>query len=376
MADTPEQSFAGYTSPNYTQVPDILFDEQLPDLSGAELKVLLYIMRRTFGFKKEADNISLNQIATGIITREGTVLDRGTGLSKSTVQVALRGLTKKRIVLATKRASAERGNEATTYQLNAGATPYTENRHRAIPKIGTGLYRKSAPQDTDVQETENDLSNYRNDLHKDQIISDKTSANVTADPRGIGNNPGLTPIGAAITKRRQSQPIQTNEQSDATVEQGRGGSAARADQSPRSGGAASGRNHARRMQQDETYQVIQAYVADFARELNDRAPLKTSTTRAYHLYQRSGLDRDGFIAQLYAARAIVKERAGSIRSVGEKDAWGVPVKQRAAYFYAVLEDLLGLRDDAPEGSQQGAGSSRTECRRLTQKDPATASRPV
>jgi hypothetical protein len=44
--------FKGYTSPNYTQVPDELFDEQLPHLSGAELKVLLYIMRRTFGFKK------------------------------------------------------------------------------------------------------------------------------------------------------------------------------------------------------------------------------------------------------------------------------------------------------------------------------------
>ena len=143
MADTPDQSFRGYTSPNYTQVPDILFDEQLPDLSGAELKVLLYIMRRTFGFKKEADNISLNQIATGIVTREGTVLDRGTGLSKSTVQVALKGLIEKRIVLATKRASVERGNEATTYQLNAGGSPYTENRHRAIPKIGTTIYRQT-----------------------------------------------------------------------------------------------------------------------------------------------------------------------------------------------------------------------------------------
>ena len=59
---TIEEVFPGYTSPNYTQVPDELFDRQLPDLSGAELKVLLYIMRRTFGFKKDADNISLNQI--------------------------------------------------------------------------------------------------------------------------------------------------------------------------------------------------------------------------------------------------------------------------------------------------------------------------
>jgi hypothetical protein len=62
MAKIPVQqlTFKGYSSPNYTPVPDELFDEQLPDLSGAELKLLLYIIRRTFGFKKESDNISLN----------------------------------------------------------------------------------------------------------------------------------------------------------------------------------------------------------------------------------------------------------------------------------------------------------------------------
>ena len=45
--------FRGFDSPNYTQVPDILFDERMAHLSGAELKVLLYIIRRTFGFKKD-----------------------------------------------------------------------------------------------------------------------------------------------------------------------------------------------------------------------------------------------------------------------------------------------------------------------------------
>ena len=47
--------FQGFTSPNYTQVPDDLFDVLLPQLVGAELKTLLYIIRRTFGFKKSSD---------------------------------------------------------------------------------------------------------------------------------------------------------------------------------------------------------------------------------------------------------------------------------------------------------------------------------
>ena len=73
----PGVRFRGYASPNYTMVPDELFDEQLPDLSGGELKALLYIMRRTFGFKKPSDDISLIQICDGITTRDGRTLDRG-----------------------------------------------------------------------------------------------------------------------------------------------------------------------------------------------------------------------------------------------------------------------------------------------------------
>src|SRR5437588_2505941 len=85
-------AFTGYASPNYTMVPDELFDEHLAFLSGAELKVLLYIIRRTFGFKKDSDSISLSQMLTGIRTRDGRALDHGVGLSKPTLLQALRSL--------------------------------------------------------------------------------------------------------------------------------------------------------------------------------------------------------------------------------------------------------------------------------------------
>ena len=64
--------FAGFSAPRYTQVPDQLFDELLSVLTGAELKVLLYICRRTFGFKKDSDNISINQMLNGIRRKDGT----------------------------------------------------------------------------------------------------------------------------------------------------------------------------------------------------------------------------------------------------------------------------------------------------------------
>jgi len=41
-------------------VPDAVVDEFMVDLTGADLKALLYIIRRTFGFKKDRDDISLS----------------------------------------------------------------------------------------------------------------------------------------------------------------------------------------------------------------------------------------------------------------------------------------------------------------------------
>src|SRR6266536_119948 len=159
MKNTSENklTFRGFASPRYTQVPDELFDELMSHLSGAELKILLYVIRRTFGFKKDSDTISLSQICNGIKTREGETLDMGTGLSLSTVQLALKGLIDKNCVLAIKNRSAEKGDEPTTFSLNT--ITYTENRQGGIPKIGRGGYRKSVSQETVLQETDVQIRN-------------------------------------------------------------------------------------------------------------------------------------------------------------------------------------------------------------------------
>lgn len=114
--------FAGFHAPTYTQVPDALFDELLPVLSGAELKILLYILRRTFGFKKAADSISYRQMLDGIVTHDGRRLDHGAGIkSRSTVAAALKGLEEKQIIIAERRSSQENGQETTVYRPNMGS---------------------------------------------------------------------------------------------------------------------------------------------------------------------------------------------------------------------------------------------------------------
>jgi hypothetical protein len=46
-----------FTSPNYTQTPNELFDELMQDMGYAELKVTLAVIRLTFGFHREGYEI-------------------------------------------------------------------------------------------------------------------------------------------------------------------------------------------------------------------------------------------------------------------------------------------------------------------------------
>ena len=89
------QTFKGFQAPYYTQVPDEIFDILLPYLGEAELKVLLYVCRRTFGFKKGSDRISKSQLENGITKKDGTKLDGGTGLSRRSVRLGVESLVKK-----------------------------------------------------------------------------------------------------------------------------------------------------------------------------------------------------------------------------------------------------------------------------------------
>lgn len=60
-----------YNKPNYTQIPNFLLDVQLRNTSEAELKVLLAICRKTFGWHKKIDVLSYSQLEelTGLSRR-------------------------------------------------------------------------------------------------------------------------------------------------------------------------------------------------------------------------------------------------------------------------------------------------------------------
>jgi DNA-binding transcriptional ArsR family regulator len=120
--------------PNFTQTPNIFFDEIMSELGHAETKCLLYIFRRTYGFQKESDKISLTQFETGMKNRDGEVLDKGTGLSRKSIFQALQNLSDKGIVIVDKQGNINR------YFLNLATelgTQVYQGRYVSTPELGT-----------------------------------------------------------------------------------------------------------------------------------------------------------------------------------------------------------------------------------------------
>ncbi|MFH1016806.1 MAG: replication protein [Pseudomonadota bacterium] len=114
---TTGEHFAGFSEPRFTSTPDEFFDRLMPTLTLAETRIVLYIIRRTFGFKKKADVISLDQLENGIRRKDGTELDRGTGLSRRAILPAIRSLIEKGVIEKKEQMDPRFGSRASLYSL-------------------------------------------------------------------------------------------------------------------------------------------------------------------------------------------------------------------------------------------------------------------
>jgi hypothetical protein len=143
------RAWAGVQSPRYTPVPDEILDLWMAHLTESEFKVLVYICRRTFGFKKDADHISLEQIATGIVRRDGRRLDYGTGLARKSVQRGLAGLLEKGLIVQQRTYDAAGRDQAPLYALR-----WRDGQIDALPAPGADNLSRVGASESPPQETE------------------------------------------------------------------------------------------------------------------------------------------------------------------------------------------------------------------------------
>ncbi len=103
-----KEKFPGFPpkpSNNFWRYPRVM-DNYWHQLSGSEQKILDYMLRRTWGFNKEFDEISLTQLEFGIKN-----LDKGTGLSRPTIIKAIKSLIKENFIMKSS------GKKANNYKL-------------------------------------------------------------------------------------------------------------------------------------------------------------------------------------------------------------------------------------------------------------------
>lgn len=111
------EKFKGFSRPNTTPCPDELFDRFMFELTFAELKVLLYIIRRTYGFKKYSDTISLKQISQGIVRKSGVRLDNGAMIDRRTAMRAIKKLEEKGLIYINRTKLLNGNNSVNLYSL-------------------------------------------------------------------------------------------------------------------------------------------------------------------------------------------------------------------------------------------------------------------
>lgn len=120
--------------PNTTQFPNIIIDFVIPQIQEPEARCMIYIVRRTFGFHKEEDRISLTQFINGITARDGRKADLGTRLSRPSVVKALKNLEASEAIFRVKDSKGD------FYRINLGMDPDKVvneiNRLTALTKSG------------------------------------------------------------------------------------------------------------------------------------------------------------------------------------------------------------------------------------------------
>jgi len=279
-----------------TATPDWLFDDVAPDLDKAPLKVLLYIVRRTCGFRKSADAISLSQFQHGIVTRDGRPLDKGAGVkNRTTLLRALTDLEARGLIGHQDALHADGGHATTVYYLRgpgqaegaASAPPsLPHDRGGVVRSAHPPLVRSAHPQQTDVP-TNREIERSLPPTPVAPITEPRNGDEAT---QFVGA-PGRDDAGAPTTPAQAQRRI------------------------------------------DADYQALAGPIAALVERLGDGAPPWASVSRGYGLMTRAGLAVPAFLALLAEAELLMRPSLPHI-------------EKPMAYLFRVVESLM-RQDDPP-----------------------------
>lgn len=129
-------------SPNYCPIPNVLLDEWIYRLGNAEFKILMFIARKTFGWHKIRDRISLSQI------------HKATGFTRSNIINAIRSLCKLGLLMKIKMGKA--GEEKSYYEIiiREDSNNSYQSCKKTPPSPVAGLTKETLTKDIEKEKDE------------------------------------------------------------------------------------------------------------------------------------------------------------------------------------------------------------------------------
>lgn len=356
--------FVGFTqesiSGEYLRVPSIFLGLCAMIDNLAELKVVLYIMRHTWGFREynAPKRITIDEFVNGRKKADGTRMDFGTGLSKSAVLEGLERAIKHGIVIcyaderdqarvkhyyqlkmqSEEQTGPESPETVTTFE---NSQEYTEDD--AVTKEVTPVtfeeqyteesYTEQLVNDCPEQETEEEYDPYAGTIFspnyqspEQKIFVSEAELKTTTE---VVKNYHRSSYQLPRTENRTEEPtLRTNDirmtSTSLNLEE-----AIRylpeADQLPKP--------------KAKSPAFIRNYLTSFSQDLGDHDHIPSNIGQAAKIYRQSGLTEEDFIQALYDAREAAK-KATQIKHL---NSYGNP--NRMPYFFRCLARALNPQEE-------------------------------
>jgi len=372
--------FKGFERPeaNYFKMPNSWTNITALIDNLAELKVVEYVLRHTWGFQEFGvkKHITLPEFVSGRRRQDGTNLDAGTGLSKRAVQDGLNKAVEHGFIEEAIDDS-DRARIKKYYSLcmdasiqedsTEGITGSEENYSdwQSLPVGWQGLPVKVAKfasrSEKDTLEThpvERNLIN-SNSLELDtQVFKSETRSKFSKqrdknDKNGTGHiaepqpqpkrTGGVKSIGELLESHQPLKPAATATQQPS--ERRKRGRPAKYPATP----------------------AIEALMTQWTDELHDDPDhARPNISQAARLWHESGVSEDTFRSLLYEARTRTKQ-AGNVEKLADGEAGEMGFRNRVPYFFACLkqlikEDLKRQVNDRAPSTGKGKSSSRKVAR--------------
>ena len=353
-------AFSGFDRPesNYFRMPNTWTDITAEIDNIAELKVVEYILRHTWGYQEYGlkKHITIDEFVNGRRLKDGSRMDKGTGLSERAVYDGLRKAVENSLI-EEEIDDSDRGRIKKSYSLRMREIAHGGEELQSLQSGVQTLHPPLQdlhpdPQTLQVRGASNAPRTEKDTQERHSL--ERYSSNLEGphdQVEGAGNRPDAT--------RQPAQPTAVLNGTAALTGFGRttdrgstAGPASLKDLIARRRQSSGGPRRGRPAGSSEDRERLRPFLDDFARELGDEAPLSSTITRTLNIFTAAHVPAEQWSDLLYQARGLTQEHTAQIRKTANADSTQIRRKNKMPYFLATLEQLVGLRPQPARSAQE------------------------